>query len=65
MANGSLYDNDTKKMVGFVPQEEALFSTLTVREVLLFNAELTLPTSVPHVEKERQVERVSRFHVLT
>jgi len=70
LANGIPYDNDTKKMVGFVPQDDCLFPTLTVRETLFFSAELRLPSTMSHQEKERQIdlvrgccERVVKLHI--
>lgn len=49
-----------KKMSGFVDQEDILLDSLTVRETLLFSAELRLPESVSSVEKGRIVEQTIR-----
>ncbi|OSX64901.1 hypothetical protein POSPLADRAFT_1064969 [Postia placenta MAD-698-R-SB12] len=44
--------------VGFVPQQDILPHTLSVREALLFAAELRLPESIPHAEKLARVDAV-------
>ena len=46
--------------IAFVPQQDVLPAMLTVREALLFAAELRLPESVPFHEKHHRVEEVIR-----
>jgi ABC-type multidrug transport system ATPase subunit len=58
MVNHHLYGNDTKRMVGYVPQDEALFQTLTVAETIMFSAELRLPDPMSRAEKEEHVTEV-------
>ncbi|KAM3567811.1 hypothetical protein VYU27_010050, partial [Nannochloropsis oceanica] len=57
-SNGRLFDADTRHMIGLVPQDEALFPTLTVQETLLFSAELRLPASMSLAAKKERVEQV-------
>lgn len=44
--------------IGFVPQQDVLPATLTVREALLFGARLRLPEGVPDAEKQAHVDDV-------
>ena len=44
--------------IAFVPQQDVLPPTLTVREALMFSAALRLPESVSKVEKAARVEEV-------
>lgn len=52
-----LSQREFRSMIGFVDQEDLLLETLTVRETLLFSANLRLPESVTFVEKEKIVQR--------
>lgn len=45
-----------RRMSGFIPQNDALFPLLTVKETLMFSARLRLPASVSNEEKHRKVE---------
>ncbi|KAJ3135389.1 hypothetical protein HK100_002751, partial [Physocladia obscura] len=47
-----------RNVIGFVDQEDVLMPTLTVRETLMFSAQLRLPESVPTREKKKRVEEV-------
>jgi ABC-type multidrug transport system ATPase subunit len=47
-----------KRMTGYVFQDDMLMSTMTVREALMFSAELRLPDAMPKHEKEQRVENV-------
>ncbi|KAI8618592.1 P-loop containing nucleoside triphosphate hydrolase protein [Chytriomyces sp. MP71] len=47
-----------RNLIGFVDQEDVLMPALTVRETLLFSAQLRLPESIGYAEKLRRVEEV-------
>lgn len=47
-----------KRHTGYVEQFDTLVENLTVYEMLLYCADLKLPTSVPMVEKKRRVEQL-------
>ncbi|TMW62306.1 hypothetical protein Poli38472_009799 [Pythium oligandrum] len=49
---------DYRKIAAYVQQDDALFATLTVRECLLYSAELRLPSTVPEVVKHEMVTRI-------
>lgn len=49
----------------FLPQEDVVMGTLTVRENLRFSAALRLPTSVPQSEKEARVNHLIKELGLT
>ena len=48
-----------KKIVGFVPQEDTMHRTLTVTEVLTFQANLRLPPVFTKKEISQKVSQVS------
>lgn len=50
-------ENKFRSMAGYVDQEDLLLDTLTVRETLMFSAQLRLPESVPYTEKLSTVDR--------
>lgn len=56
--NGQPYNKSTKRKIGFVPQQEALFGTLTVEETVLFAAQLRLSERIPLAEKKLRVANV-------
>lgn len=47
-----------RNITGFVPQEDVMHRTLTVKEVLIYQANLRLPSSVTKEEKKRRVKEV-------
>nr|XP_058973128.1 uncharacterized protein LOC131799421 [Pocillopora verrucosa] len=63
---GSLFINDNfvqdlgvfRNITGFVPQEDIMHRTLTVKEVLIYQANLRLPSSISQEEKKRKVNEV-------
>ncbi|MCO5548948.1 hypothetical protein L7F22_002412 [Adiantum nelumboides] len=44
------------RISGYIPQNDALFPLLSVRETLLFSAQLRLPSSVTSAEKQERVD---------
>ncbi|KAI8821335.1 uncharacterized protein EV422DRAFT_38561 [Fimicolochytrium jonesii] len=50
-----------RAMTGFVAQHDAPYYGLTVREVMMFNAMLELPPTIPNIEKVRRVHRLLRL----
>ena len=50
--------SDMSKISSYVMQEDALFGFSTVKETLMFAAELRLPASLSYEEKEQKVENV-------
>ncbi len=44
-------------------QDDVVMGTLTVRENLMFSANLRLPETISHEEKVRRVEEVSELHL--
>ncbi len=46
------------RLAGYVPQEDTLLSRLSVREHLLYGAELRLPETMPRLQKEARVDKV-------
>ncbi|PFX15499.1 ABC transporter G family member 28 [Stylophora pistillata] len=65
---GGLFINDNfvrdlgvfRNITGFVPQEDIMHRTLTVKEVLIYQANLRLPSSISKEEKKRKVNEVCR-----
>ncbi|CAH3118120.1 unnamed protein product, partial [Pocillopora meandrina] len=63
---GSLFINNNfvhdlgvfRNITGFVPQEDIMHRTLTVREVLIYQANLRLTSSISKDEKEKRVNEV-------
>lgn len=63
---GSLFINDNfvqdlgvfRNITGFVPQEDIMHRTLTVKEVLIYQANLRLPSSISKEERKRKVNEV-------
>jgi ABC-type multidrug transport system ATPase subunit len=49
-----------KRVAGFVPQEDILTGSQTVREALMFYASLKLPTHTPSEEKDKLVDGILR-----
>ena len=62
--NGILIPNlrKFKKVVGFVPQEDTMHRTLTVQEILTYQAKLRLP---PGLSKDDISAKVNQVNVLT
>lgn len=58
LINGRPRSSNFKHMASYVPQFEALTSTLTVEESLYFSAQMNLPSSMSREEKMKRVERV-------
>lgn len=56
--SASVVSSRNRIRIGFVPQQDILPPLLTVREAILFAANLRLPESVPAHEKVEMVERV-------
>ncbi|KAJ3166252.1 hypothetical protein HDU88_003476 [Geranomyces variabilis] len=50
-----------RAMTGLVAQHDAPYYGLTVREVMMFNAMLELPSSLPRVEKVRRINHLLRI----
>jgi ATP-binding cassette, subfamily G (WHITE), member 2 len=58
-ANGKpLGKNFTKRVAGFVHQDDLLFKQQTVHETLKFSARLRLPNEMSQAEKDQRVEDV-------
>ena len=57
LIDGSELKDSYQRMTGYVFQDDILMGTLSVRECLMFSADLRLPSCVPHSEK---VERVRK-----
>ncbi|CAM6089366.1 unnamed protein product [Calypogeia fissa] len=55
LVNGKRMDDGLKSISGYVMQEDALFPMLTVKEILMFSAQLRVPNNVT---KEQKAERV-------
>ncbi|KAJ7380837.1 hypothetical protein OS493_007227 [Desmophyllum pertusum] len=64
--DGRLFINDKevaelgvfRNITGFVPQEDVMHRTLTVKEVLIYQANLRLPSTISQEEKRRRVNEV-------
>ncbi|XP_031574041.1 ABC transporter G family member 28-like [Actinia tenebrosa] len=54
-----------KTFIGFVPQEDIMHRSLTIFEVLRFQAELRLPSTIPSSEKKRRVNEIIELLDLT
>ncbi|KAI8917029.1 Carboxylesterase family-domain-containing protein [Powellomyces hirtus] len=54
-----------RSMTGFVAQHDAPYYGLTVREVMMFNATLELPSTMSNVEKVRRINSQLRLLNLT
>jgi ABC-type multidrug transport system ATPase subunit/ABC-type multidrug transport system permease subunit len=61
-SGGSVYVNGTpiggnvKRIMGFVSQQDWLYSTLTVKETIMTHAQLRLPETVSYNEKKTRVD---------
>ena len=51
-----------RSVVGFVPQDDVMIRTLTVRDVLTHSAYARLPADMPREEKEGRVDQVRSIH---
>ncbi|GMM38369.1 ATP-binding cassette multidrug transporter [Saccharomycopsis crataegensis] len=58
MVNGHPLDKSFQRSIGYVQQQDLHLEISTVREALLFSAELRQPASVPREEKIAYVEEV-------
>lgn len=58
LLDGIPRDPTFKYNVGYVVQEDIITGTLTVRENLMFSANVRLPKDVPFIEREEQVTKV-------
>jgi ABC-type multidrug transport system ATPase subunit len=59
LINGQVADKQLmKRVAGFVPQEDILFGSQTVREALKFYADLKLPTTLSEATKNEMVEYI-------
>ncbi|CAM4957970.1 unnamed protein product [Rotaria socialis] len=56
--DGSPAPSSFKYMVGYVVQDDIIFETLTVRENLMFSANIRLPRNVSHVERAERVAQI-------
>ncbi|CAM4825163.1 unnamed protein product [Rotaria magnacalcarata] len=56
--DGSPPPSSFKYMVGYVVQDDIIFETLTVRENLMFSANIRLPRNVSHVERAERVAQI-------
>ncbi|KAJ3158376.1 hypothetical protein HDU86_002842 [Geranomyces michiganensis] len=54
-----------RRLVGFVDQDDILMETLTVRETLMFSANMRLPESMSRVAKHARVQEVMEVLGLT
>ena len=50
-----------KKLIGFVPQDDIMLSTMTVKETLLFSAYTRLPTELSKEGKQNIVNSVLKL----
>ena len=57
LINGLSPPSSFKYMVGYVVQDDIISGTLTVRENLVFSANLRLPGSVTHAERAERVTK--------
>lgn len=53
-----LVDSSFQRISGYVLQDPLLMTTMSVREVLLFSANLKLPIHFPYQEKMERIERI-------
>ena len=58
LLNGQTQGDDYKYRVGYVVQDDIVSAMLTVRENLMFSANVRLSTKIPSQEKKRIVDRV-------
>lgn len=58
LIDGLEQPDNFKCMSGYVVQDDIIMGTLTVRENLMFSANLRLPNTTPMEEKERRVNEV-------
>ncbi|CAI5954470.1 unnamed protein product [Closterium sp. NIES-65] len=64
--NGAPVKGDTiRRLSAYVMQDDLMFPALTVRETLMYAAELRLPPTVSRVEKAEKVRRLIRLLGLT
>ncbi|CAI5496379.1 unnamed protein product [Closterium sp. Naga37s-1] len=64
--NGAPVKGDTiRRLSAYVMQDDLMFPALTVRETLMYAAELRLPPTVSHAEKAEKVRRLIRLLGLT
>lgn len=57
--------NKYRTVLGFVPQEDVMIRTLTVRQVLVFSANMRLPQSVSSADRATIVDAVLEVLELT
>ncbi|CAF3327263.1 unnamed protein product [Rotaria socialis] len=58
LVDGLPLPSSVKYMVGYVVQDDIISGTLTVRENLIFSANVRLPTSVSQEERQDRVNRI-------
>lgn len=58
LVDGKKIAKDYRKIAAYVQQDDSLYSTLTVRECILYSAQLRLPSTVSDTVKDAMVERV-------
>ncbi|KAK9674068.1 hypothetical protein RND81_12G208800 [Saponaria officinalis] len=56
--NGKPFSNQTKRITGFVTQDDVLYAHLTVLETLIYTALLRLPNTMTKEQKIMQVDEV-------
>jgi ABC-type multidrug transport system ATPase subunit/ABC-type multidrug transport system permease subunit len=56
--NGKLIDASYPRICGYVFQDDNLMSTMTVRESIMFSANLRLPDAMGYAEKSERVDQV-------
>jgi ABC-type multidrug transport system ATPase subunit len=56
--NNVSYKKSMKRLIGYVLQDDIFYTSLTVREQLLFTAMLRLPESIPRPQREDAVQHV-------
>jgi ABC-type multidrug transport system ATPase subunit len=58
--NGKPVDETYRRICGYVFQDDNLMSTMTVRECIMFSANLRLPDAMGKAEKESRVDQVMK-----
>ena len=59
--NGRTRTHATRRLIGYVMQDDVFFSNLTVEQTLRFTASIRLPRTMTREEKRRRVDEVLRF----
>ncbi|KAF6002632.1 hypothetical protein F1559_000727 [Cyanidiococcus yangmingshanensis] len=59
--NGQPRTHATRRLIGYVMQDDVFFSNLTVGQTLQFTADIRLPRSMSAQEKRERVDEVLRF----